>query len=547
MKVRSPLLLLLLRIGAATCSGELSAESPFLSAAKEEGGKLAAGCVIVAEVPPEGPPVYQLSGTDESVGVPPEHQIFEIGSISKVFTGLLLAIAESEGRVSPDTKLGDLLPPPSHYKDPAIAAITLRGLATHTSGLPRLPGNLNPKIPNDPYAGYARKDLEDWLAMARLEGPSPHLSSYSNLGMGLLGDLLARVYGQTWEDLVKEKITRPLGMTDTVVTLSPEQAKRFVPPHAGKAPSTPWTFQALAGAGALRSTAADLVTFARALASPERTPLASALLLQRKPLAESGSGGRIGLALMLDKIDGEETLEHGGGTGGYRSYLQVFPGNGHARILLCNNAEFTPEAVLTKARPNKEIAIGKGKGVDAVPLTEDQLQCYRGVYALGQQAKITVVVSRGRLRVRLTGQPFLPVFARGHDRFYYDSVAAELQFEKNDDLCTSVTLHQNGKQLLARRTTDPVPDLIFRRPEALAPYAGRYQMPGGNVFTVKLADDHLMVQLTGQPFLPVFEVSADRFEYDVVSAALIFQKDDAGKVTRLILQQNGTMAPAIRK
>ncbi|MCB1245584.1 MAG: serine hydrolase, partial [Verrucomicrobiae bacterium] len=191
-------------------------------------------------------------------------------------------------------------------KDPAIAAITLRGLATHTSGLPRLPGNLNPKIPNDPYAGYARKDLEDWLAMARLEGPSPHLSSYSNLGMGLLGDLLARVYGQTWEDLVKEKITRPLGMTDTVVTLSPEQAKRFVPPHAGKAPSTPWTFQALAGAGALRSTAADLVTFARALASPERTPLASALLLQRKPLAESGSGGRIGLALMLDKIDGEE-------------------------------------------------------------------------------------------------------------------------------------------------------------------------------------------------------------------------------------------------
>ena len=91
MKVRSPLLLLLLRIGAATCSGELSAESPFLSAAKEEGGKLAAGCVIVAEVPPEGPPVYQLSGTDESVGVPPEHQIFEIGSISKVFTGLLLS------------------------------------------------------------------------------------------------------------------------------------------------------------------------------------------------------------------------------------------------------------------------------------------------------------------------------------------------------------------------------------------------------------------------------------------------------------------------
>jgi CubicO group peptidase (beta-lactamase class C family) len=167
--------------------------------------------------------------------VPAEKIVFEIGSISKAFTGLLLAQSVLEKKVRFDSTLRELLGKTQNYADARVGQITLLQLVTHTSGLPRLADNHAAFAdPADLYTKYDRAALSQYLEKAKLEGEGPYLESYSNLGMGLLGDMLARVHGRSWEELVRERITVvPLGMSDTTVTLSAEQAVRFIQPYAG--------------------------------------------------------------------------------------------------------------------------------------------------------------------------------------------------------------------------------------------------------------------------------------------------------------------------
>ncbi|MGH8653652.1 MAG: serine hydrolase [Gammaproteobacteria bacterium] len=297
---------------------------------------------------------FAAAGKREHPGIPPERVIFEIGSITKVFTGLLLAQAVVEGNVALDTPIKQLIAPSTKFADSRVGAITLKQLATHTSGLPRMPDNINQGADAaDPAAHYDRTKLDAYLASAKLLGEPPFEVSYSNLGVGLLGDLLSRVYGKPWEVLAAEKITGPLGMKDTVVNLSDDQRKRFAPPYAGEQKVKPWALAALAGAGALRSSAADMMIFGDALLAPEKTPFREAFALMLQPQTAEGNG----LAIGIGKLDGKRVFEHNGGTGGYRSSLQALPDSRSVRVVLVNNAELEPESV----------AVGKAVNGPCVP------------------------------------------------------------------------------------------------------------------------------------------------------------------------------------
>ncbi|MEI6108376.1 MAG: serine hydrolase domain-containing protein, partial [Opitutae bacterium] len=193
-------------------------------------------------------------------GLAPEKAIFEIGSISKVFTSLLLAQTVIEGKAALTDPISKFLPPGLNL-DPKVAGITLEQLATHTSGLPRLPDNLGATDPLDPYANFTTGRLEDFLRRYHPAATPPQSMAYSNLGAGLLGHLLERIHGRPYATLLAERITGPLGLPDTVITLSPEQQTRFATPHSGTMPVKPWQMGSLQGAGAIRSTAADLIKF----------------------------------------------------------------------------------------------------------------------------------------------------------------------------------------------------------------------------------------------------------------------------------------------
>jgi CubicO group peptidase (beta-lactamase class C family) len=504
---------------------------------------LEAGCIVTGERV-GGQVSFALAGKAPEAGnTPPEKLVFEIGSITKVFTGLLLAQAVVEKKVTLETTISSVLDPKLEFADPRVAAITLKQLSTHTSGLPRLPDNLDAgAVEGDPYAHYDEKLLLAYLTSAKLEGEGPYSCSYSNLGVGLLGHLLGKVWETSWEKAVVTKICLPLGLNDTAVHPGPNLL--LATPHAEAKVVKPWSFDAVAGAGALRSTAADLMKFGEAMLHPEQTPLKDAFAIALQAQADAPAmGDQIGLGVFLGKHEGERFFSHDGGTGGYSSSLQVIPSKDIVRVALINNNSLSGSAVIAAMSDAKPAAPQKQKEIS---LPAETMAEYPGVYELDRDSRFTVLLRDGQLWVNLTGQAFLRAFAKAPDRFFYKAVAAEIAFNRDQGQIQSLTLFQNGRELTAKRTAAPPPNYKLRPAKELQPYAGEYLLMGLKKFTLSVRGGTLFAQLEGQEAAPVFETATDRFEYDVVKAILIFARDDQKQISGLTLLQNGLPISAAR-
>jgi CubicO group peptidase (beta-lactamase class C family) len=240
---------------------------------------------------------------------PDEHSICEIGSVTKVFTALVLADMALRGEVALDDPVRKYLPSTVQMPTWRGREITLLHLATHTSSLPRLPGNLSKTIKDqaNPYANYQVSDLYEFLSGYKLRYPIGSREEYSNLGMGLLGHVLELAADRCYEVLVRERILRPLALNDTTITLNPDQQGRLAPGHTpdGKVTAN-WDTPALAGCGALRSTAKDTLSFMAASMNPGTSPLSQAARLCQRlyPKTEKpqGSWEAYSLALLLSGL-----------------------------------------------------------------------------------------------------------------------------------------------------------------------------------------------------------------------------------------------------
>jgi CubicO group peptidase (beta-lactamase class C family) len=543
--MRPLIFLLLLSLGNAAGAAELP---PLGDQAAAWAASLGHGAVATAEKR-DGKWSFAMAGQPFAAGhaeVPAERVLFEIGSISKVFTGILLADAVQAGKLGLDDTLAQRLP--VKFAHPGTGAVTLKQLATHTSCLPRLPDNLMNAAGDDPYAQYDNRALFEYLASAKLAGQPPCAPSYSNLGFGILGVVLETAWGRPWADLVQEKIAAPLGMTDTVQELSAAQQSRFAEPWNGGERAHPWTFKAIAGAGSLRSSLADMSRFADALLAGDKGPLGRVWPLLAGGYAEMPAvGGKIGLALVQAKDSGEDSYSHDGGTGGYRSTILVRPGSGRAVVVLASNAMANPQAWLAAWQAAARGPVTRSE----VALPTEALDEYVGVYPIDATARFTLLRRGDGLVARLTGQPFFQVFASAKDEFFYKVVDAQLGFHRDaSGRIKGLTLHQNGRDIPASREDGPAPHIEFPDAATLAEYAGEYdfgQVQPGATISVRAMPEVLMVMLTGQPAFPVFAIAKDRFEYDVVKAALTFERDAAGKVLAVVLHQNGMDMRAPRR
>jgi serine-type D-Ala-D-Ala carboxypeptidase/endopeptidase len=283
-----------------------------------------------------------------SYGTAKPDSIFEIGSITKTFTGLLLAQMVQQGKVKFDEPVRELLPAGTVAK-PAGSEITLLDLATQHSGLPPMPDNFNPADKQNPYADYKGADLYAFIAKHGVEKPAAASFLYSNLGVGLLGQALAESAGTSYPQLLQNEITGPLGMKDTVVSLSAEQKLRFIEGHDGEHhPAHAWDLDGLAGAGAIRSTANDMLTYLEANLHPDKlamgdttvTPpaktLPAALAQSHELRADAAPGMRIALAWLYVSAAG--SYWHNGATGGYSSFAIFNPKDDFAVIVLLNTS-----------------------------------------------------------------------------------------------------------------------------------------------------------------------------------------------------------------
>lgn len=378
--------------------------------------------------------------------------VFEIGSVTKVFTTTLLADMARRGEVRLDQPVAELLPRSVKVPAKGDTLITLLDLATQHSGLPRLPSNLAPKDPANPYADYTVDRLYDFLSHHTLTRAPGAVYEYSNLGMGLLGHALARKAGKSYEAVLTERVLKPLGMNDTRITLTADMKARLAAGHdpAGAVVGN-WDFAALAGAGALRSTAADMLRFIAANLDSNATPTSADLRETHRPRHTAGGPNvSIGLAWHLLHSFGAEIVMHNGGTGGCRSFVGYDPARRVGVVVLSNSSGDVDDLALHLLNP--KFPLKQVVKHNEVKLDPARLEALVGRYALAPTFILTVTREGEGLFIQATGQPRLPVFAESDSTFFYKAVEAQVWFGRDETgTVTRLVLHQNGRDLPGTR------------------------------------------------------------------------------------------------
>jgi CubicO group peptidase (beta-lactamase class C family) len=296
--------------------------------------------MVVATIDPDGSSsiaAYGAAGPDARAL--DADSVFEIGSITKVFTGILLADMAERGEVKLDDPVAQFLPADARVPERNGRKITLLDLSTQSSGLPRMPDNFKPTNPANPYADYTFAQMLDFIARYQLTRDIGAEFEYSNLGIGLLGQALARRSGKSYEALVRERILDPLKMEHTGITLTPWMVEHLAKGHnAAGAVTSNWDIPTFAGAGALRSTMTDMLKFARANLDPAGGRLQR--IMQTTHVVRRSAGRddmSVGMNWLIRRMDGKEVVWHNGGTGGYRTWLGFDKSRKVAAIVLTNS------------------------------------------------------------------------------------------------------------------------------------------------------------------------------------------------------------------
>jgi CubicO group peptidase (beta-lactamase class C family) len=418
------------------------------------------GGVVVALIPAGGgaPQILAWGETVRGNGVLPDGRtVFEIGSVTKVFTSLLLALAVNDKQVGLDQAVATLLPPGT--KLPAgKRAITLLDLATHTSGLARMPDNLAPKDPANPYADYTNEQLFGYLAGAALASEPGAKYEYSNLGAALLGQALARRAKTEWAALIAAEITGPLAMTNTTVALGDAARARFAQGYDAEGePAKPWDLPTFAGAGALRSTASDLIGFVQAELAAAKQPgsrLARAMALSQKPQRDIGGSatGKIGLGWHLQP-DG--LVWHNGQTGGFHSFVGFSPDKQVGAIVLASGGSLVIDKLgnaAIAALTGGAIPPALGLPPPDTAVDAKTLESYVGNYPLAPTFVIEISRTGDKLYGQATGQPRFRLHATSQRDFAVHVVPASVTFEVDGKgKVTGLVLHQNGHDQRAPR------------------------------------------------------------------------------------------------
>jgi CubicO group peptidase (beta-lactamase class C family) len=446
--------LLLLTAAGSAASQSLPTDSAIRAIIKPrvDTGRYAG--IVVGLVTPDGK--QQITTYGPSAGVKPfdARTVFEIGSITKTFTTAILADMVAKKEVALDDPVVKYLPPGTKIPERDGKQITLLDLATQTSGLPRLPGNLRPANPLNPYADYTPAQMYEFLAGYSLPRGIGEGYEYSNLGMGLLGVALARRAGTDYETLVTKRILEPLGMNETHIALTPALRARVAPGHDESGAVTGlWDLPTLAGAGALRSTLADMLRYIAANADSNSKPLGRTLATthaSRRPVAPP----RVSIGLAWHRTttpSGTTIVWHNGGTGGYRTFNGFNEASRVGVVVLSNSAVSVDDIGMHLLDSSMPLTPIPPRRV-AITLPPEVLERYVGTYELAPTFSIVITRTGSELFAQPTGQQRFPIFAEKEAEFFLKAVDAQLSFTSDAaGTVTGVILHQNGQNIPGRK------------------------------------------------------------------------------------------------
>ncbi len=374
--------------------------------------------------------------------------VFEIGSITKTFTTTLLAAMVRQGEVALDDPVSKFLP--SEVRMQANGRdITLEDLATQSSGLPPMPANFHPKNVEDPYADYGTPQLDGFLT-----GYTPPTApgvkyEYSNLGVGLLGYVLSRRAGVPYERLIEQRVLAPLGMSDTRLVLTPDMKRRLAPGHNRDGDEVSgWTFDALASAGALRSTVNDLMRYVAANLDSTSRPLGAVLRGAHQPRRPTTiPNTQIGLAWHVLRVNNSDVIWHNGETGGYHSFIAVDPTRHVGVVVLSNSATSIDDLGMHLVDERIPLHLPPAPPIEVVQ-DSMMVDTYVGTYELAPGARMTVTRAGSKLYLQPTGQQRVRVFPTSDSTYKLTVVDAQLTFHHDaQGRVSEMELRQGGREM----------------------------------------------------------------------------------------------------
>jgi CubicO group peptidase (beta-lactamase class C family) len=502
--------------------------------------------MVIAVVSEQGSRVYGYGSVGDSTGSRPDGDtVFEIGSVTKVFTAILLDDLAMRGKVGLDDPLAKYLPDSVRVPERDGRAITLRDLATHTSGLPRVP-TFDPPLVKDPLEDFAVADLYRFLDGYALPREIGSVREYSNLGYALLGHALSRATGKEYGELVQARIAMPLGMRRTATSLTPEMASRGAFGHDEELrPVQSQRLGVHASAGGIYSTANDLLVFLAANLGLTESPFSLVLRDAREcRYGVPGSDTKLSLAWgECTEMHGVRLFSHDGGTEGFSSFI-AFDRDARRGVVVLSNSHFPVYDIAVHLLQPRYPLVRRRT---AITLDRSVLDRYTGVYEItpvgpgvsSPSPTRTITRYRDRLFMTRTGQPTREIFPWSERDFFLDATSARLSFDgpagSRPDRITYV--QANGDTTVAART-DRVPGLprsvVEVDPATFDRLVGVYEIGPGVRFTITRDGEKLLAQVTGQIALEIFPLSETRFFYTAVDAEIGFEMGPDGRVRRLI-------------
>ncbi len=526
--------------------------------------------IVVGIVDKDGPQYYvfgtKTAGGKEHVD---EHTIYEIGSISKTFTGILLAQMTLRGTLNTDDPAQKYLPDLVKMPMRNGKQITLGHLSDHTSALPRLPSNMNPADPANPYADYTVDQMYTFLNAYTLTRDIGSAYEYSNLAQGLLGHILARKAGKSYEALMIERIAKPLGMKETKIVFDDRMKQNLALGYSQGVQTSNWDIPTLAGAGAIRSSLHDMLLYVAANAGLKKSKLYPAMQLAHKVRHDKPGGGtRVGLAWHISKGAEGDVVWHNGGTGGYRTFAGYVQETGKGVVVLTNSDKGADDIgfrllnrdaqlIVVKKPALAEIrkAIESGGPEAAWQAYETLKKDATGAYDFNEDEINNlgyIYLNSGKTK------PALAIFKINVAEFpnsfnVYDSYGEALMKDGHQEAAIenykkSLELNPgntNAIDMLAKMGVNQ-PEAVVAVDEAvLQSYVGNYELAPGFRIAVTREGTNLFGQATGQSRFEMYAKSPTEFYLKVVDARIVFTTKE-GKVESMTLYQGGQIIPGKR-
>ena len=520
--------------------------------------------IVVALIDGENVEYYSYGKADLKTGADvDENSIFEIGSISKTFTGIIVADEVVKGKMKLSDPISKYLSEYTKVPTRNDKSITIKDVATHSSSLPRMPDNFAPANPNNPYADYTIEMAYDFISGVELTRDIGERYEYSNLALGMLGHILELQYDKDYEAIMVERIANPLGMNNTRIVFTPEMKKHLAKGHNNGEEVENWDLPALAGAGAIRSSPVDMVKYVQANMGVHKTPLYEAMQLSHKTAYEN-EDQKFKIGLTWHYSNDGEIIQHGGATGGYRAFAGFIAGTEKGVVVLTNSTEGITgigmkllDDTFDLKMPKKSIAVdlekeikknglekgiefykmAKAKFADKYNFNEGELNNL-GYSYLGEKDIETALVIF-KLNVEMNPKAANPYDSLGEVLLMKgDTVNAIANYKKSVELNPA---NENGVNVLVGLgiAKEELVKEVSVSAEILETYNGKYELGPGFFITVTSKGQQLFAQATGQAQFELFASSNTEFYLKVVAATMTFSVGDNDKVESLTLFQGG--------